>query len=155
MIEGLKKLSSSQLELVMKAPFLVCILIAGADGNIDKKEIKGALRLAEKNQSREKSKLMEFYENSMEDFEDKLKVILRSFPSDAVQRGSLIVAELQGLNQVFSKLDTGLSIELYKSLKELALKVAQSSGGVLGFGAIAEEEARLITLPMLDNPESK
>ena len=57
MIPEFDKLSQSEIELMHKAPILVCILIAGADDNIDNKEIKGAIALTEKKQKRSKSKV--------------------------------------------------------------------------------------------------
>ncbi len=48
MIREFDKLNDHETELMFKAPFLVCILIAGADGTIDRKEIKGAINIAEK-----------------------------------------------------------------------------------------------------------
>jgi tellurite resistance protein len=65
------ELSESQLELVYKAPVLVCILIAGADGEIDKKEIKEAIKIAEK-ETIKNSPLTPFFKVMAEDFEDKI-----------------------------------------------------------------------------------
>jgi hypothetical protein len=46
MMNQLKKLLASEAELILKAPLLACILIAGADGNVDRKGIKRAIDLA-------------------------------------------------------------------------------------------------------------
>ena len=43
MIQDFEKLSNAEIEVMMRAPIVVCILIAGADGTIDKKEIKEIL----------------------------------------------------------------------------------------------------------------
>ena len=48
MIKELAKLKESEVELMLKAPVLLCILIAGADGTIDRKEIREAINVAAK-----------------------------------------------------------------------------------------------------------
>ena len=45
MIPEFQKLDDAEIELVLKAPILVCILIAGADGDIDRKEINKAISI--------------------------------------------------------------------------------------------------------------
>ena len=151
MISELKNLSNSELELLNKAPLLVCILIAGADGEIDRKEIKEAIATAKKKASSTNS-LREFYENVSEDFEDKLKVLVHSYPTMPHQRGQTISVELAGLNKIFSKVKGHLSIEIYESLISLALNIAKSSGGVFGLKTIGTEEARFVELKMIDPP---
>ena len=47
MIPEFEELSQAEIELMHKAPILVCILIAGADDHIDNREIKKALLLTE------------------------------------------------------------------------------------------------------------
>jgi len=71
MIPEFDKLSATEIDLMLKAPILACILIAGADGNIDRNEIQGAIELAQKKQKRSKANLLEFYRYVGEDFEDK------------------------------------------------------------------------------------
>jgi hypothetical protein len=155
MMRELEKLSPSEGDLMLKAPLLVCILIAGADDDIDRKEIKKAIQLAQKNQGSGKSRLMEFYRLMAEDFEDKLKVLIQSFPPKAAQREPIIVDELTHLNQIFSKIDRQLASEFYQSLLEIARKTAESSGGLLGLKSVGEEEARFVNLPMIKNPAQK
>lgn len=152
MTQELEKLPSFEAELILKAPLLVCILIAGADDDIDRKEIRNAIKLTQEKQQRIRSSLTQFYQLVAEDFEDKLKVLIQSFPSRAAQRNPLITSELQKLNNVLKKLKTPLAIEFYKSLLEIAQKTASSSGGLLGIKSVGGEEAKLMTLPMINNP---
>ena len=155
MMRELDKLSPSEGDLMLKAPLLVCILIAGADDDIDRKEIKKALQMAQKNQGSGKSRLMEYYRIMAEDFEDKLKVLIQSYPPRAAQREPIIVDELTSLNNVFSKIDKELAFEFYQSLLEIAKKTAESSGGLLGLNSVGEEEARFVNLPMIKIPTRK
>jgi hypothetical protein len=154
MIPEFKILSSDEVELMHKAPMLVCILIAGADGRIDQSEITKAISLATQSQRTGKSRLSEFYSEVGSDFEDKLKIVIQSFPVKEKQRTPKVIAELTQLNNILSKLDNEFSIEFYKSLTEIALEIARSSGGVLGMKTVGQEEARYLTLEMIKNPSS-
>ena len=154
-MRDLDKLSPSEGDLMLKAPLLVCILIAGADDDIDRKEIKKAIQMAQKNQGTAKSRLMEYYRIMAEDFEDKLKVLIQSYPPRAAQREPIIVDELTSLNNVFSKIDKELAFEFYQSLLDIARKTAESSGGLLGLNSVGEEEARFVNLPMIKIPTRK
>jgi hypothetical protein len=152
MIKELNNLSATETELVLKAPILVSILIAGADGKINKKEVQSAIETARKGQSKAKGGLLEFYTFVAEDFEDKLKVILQTYSSDPVIRCESIVSELGRLNGVLEKLDEPFALELYNNLKEIALRTAQSSGGLLGVHSISDEEIKYVNLPMIKMP---
>jgi hypothetical protein len=152
MIRDFDKLSGTETELVFKAPFLVCILIAGADGNIDKKEIKGSISIAEK-KHKKAGVLSAFFKELSQDFEDKLKILIQSYPYESTQRNPLIVAELSELNSLWPKLPKTFASEYYQSLKDIAEGIASSSGGVLGLKSIDAEEAKYIQLSMIRNPQ--
>jgi hypothetical protein len=154
MLAQLARLTPSESDLVLKAPLLVCILIAGADNDIDRKEIRKAIDLANKKQKRADSHLVEFYKVPVEDFEDKLKVLIQSYPYEATQRNPLITMDLQELNTVLRKIDKAIAIEFYQSLREIAQKIAESSGGLLGIKSIGNEEAKYVNLPMIIDPSS-
>ena len=102
MIPEFDKLSSLEIELMLKGPILACILIAGADDHIDNKEIKGSIELAENKHKKNAkgSPLARFYLMVVEDFEDKLKVVLQSYPVDATKRNDIITQELAQLNEL-------------------------------------------------------
>ena len=152
MVPEFDDLSDSEVELMLKAPILVCILIAGADGNIDNMEIQGAIGAANKNARKSRAKLIEFYRLVSEDFEDKLKVLIQSFPGDAKKRTALVVEELSQLNSVLSKVNRPFAVDFYKSIKEIAQMIAESSGGVLGLNKVGDEEAKLVGLSMIKDP---
>ena len=140
--------------MILKAHLLVCILIAGADDDIDRKEISRAIQLTQQKHYKVKSRLVAYYRLMAEDFEDKLKVLIQSYPAKAAQRNPLITVELQGLNSAFSKIDRTLSIDFYASLREIAQKVAESSGGILGLKSVGDKEAQYVKLPMLKDPSA-
>jgi hypothetical protein len=152
MIPAFEPLADPEKEALFKAPLLVSILIAGADGRIDHREMKSAIQQAQRHASRARAGLAEFYQTAVQDFEDKLKIVLSSYPHDSKVRNPLIAAELSQLNSIFKRLPVALAKDLYHSLCELASSVASSSGGMFGMNTIGEEEARWIRLPMLHPP---
>ncbi len=152
MIPEFDNLPARETELMMKAPFLCCILIAGADDRIDEREMRRAIELVGKKKTRKDSALVAYYQHVSEDFEDKLKIIIQNYPVESTQRTPLLVDELAQLNGVLPRLDQTFAREFYESLREIAKETAESSGGVLGLRKVAPEEARYIHLPMIHEP---
>jgi hypothetical protein len=151
MIREFERLSDAEVELMLRAPLLACILIAGADGTIDRKEIKEAISFARK-RARSHSILEDYFKELSQDFEDKLKVLIQAYPYEPSRRNPLIISELAGISDLWIKLGSDFSIHFYSMLKSLAAKVASSSGGVLGIRSVGAEEARLVGLPMIQEP---
>jgi len=154
MVSALKKLSANELELLYKAPILVSILIAGADGNIDRKEITEAILSAEKKTTRRSSLIATLFQEIAQDFEDKLKILLQQYPYKSSERNPMIVKELEQLNPLWAKIDPAFADEFYKTLLNISSRIASSSGGILGYNAIGSEESRFIKLEMIKNPSS-
>ena len=145
-------LNEQEIELMQKAPILVSILIAGADGKIDNKEVKQAITIAEK-ESQTKSILKNYFKELSEDFEDKIRIYIQQYPYETTQRTPLLVDELSGINEIWSKVDIEFAAEFYEMLLKIASKVARSSGGLFGLrSAIGTEEAKWMGLPMLTKP---
>jgi hypothetical protein len=150
MLKELEMLSATETETILKSPMLVCILIAGADNQIDNSEIRQAIELAKKGKA--KLSLDAYYKIVSEDFEDKLKIILQSFPNEAEKRNPMIVKELTQLNAILPKINKTFTSDFYRSLMYIAKKIAESSGGVLGIHKVGDEEMELVKLPMIKNP---
>ena len=153
MIKELARLKESEVELMLKAPVLLCILIAGADGTIDRKEIKEAINVTVK--KKDKTILDSYFKEVSQDFEDKLKILLQSYPYESTQRSPILIQELSQLNPILRKLDNLFSKAFYDMLKELAEKIAGSSGGFWGMMSVDSEEAKYIRLPMIEDPSLK
>jgi hypothetical protein len=154
MIPEFQNLHENEIELMLKAPILVCILIAGADGNIDRKEIKQAIAVAQK-QKKGKTSLVGYFKDLSQDFEDKIKVLIQSFPYESTQREPLVIEELAQINILWNKMDIKFAIDFYDMLLTLAEKIATSSGGLWGLKTVGAEEAKYMKLPMLTNPSQK
>jgi tellurite resistance protein len=82
MIPEFQTLTDSETELMLKAPILVCILIAGADGDIDRKEIKEAIAIVRK-EKKNHTLLSGFFREMAQDFEDKIKILIRIVQKNA------------------------------------------------------------------------
>lgn len=154
MIPEFQKLKDEEIELMLKAPILVCILIAGADGNIDRKEIKQAIDVAQK-QKKGNDTLSGYFKDLSQDFEDKIKVLIQSFPYESTQRAPLVIEELAQINILWTKIDSTFAADFYEMLLTLAEKIATSSGGLWGMKSVGEEEAKYMKLPMLNDPSKK
>jgi hypothetical protein len=151
MIPEFHTLDDSEIELVLKAPILVCILIAGADGTIDRKEIKEAIAVTQAHKN-SNSPLSQYFKIVADDFEDKVKIVLQAYPHEADARNPLIIEELSGLNVLWNRLDKNFSVAFYEMLLTLAGKIASSSGGLLGMRTVDAEEAKYLKLSMLTDP---
>ena len=154
MVRELSKLTSAEQELVYKAPFLVSILIAGADGKIDRTEIREAIRFAEHSVVSSDLSLRQLMHEIATDFEDKLRVLLQHYPRESASRNPMLVEDLSQLNAVWSKLETKYAIDFYDLLINIARHIAESSGGLMGIRSVGSEEARYINLSMLQKPDA-
>lgn len=154
MIIEFEDLREDEREVLLKAPVYVAILIAGADGNIDKSEKTEAIEVARNKQSRAREQLVEYYKEVGASFEERFNALLIELPSDSDERTSAITAELRKLNVILPKIEKNFAVKLHASLKELAKKIAEASGGVLGYMSVSFEEQKLMELKMINNPSN-
>jgi hypothetical protein len=152
MINEFNHLRPEEINLMYKAPVLVTILIAGADDTIDHAEMKEARELAKLKQTKENEVLKEYYEAIGHSFEDELKRHISLLPRDTIERNKIIIDELTKLNVILPKLSNKFAVNFYTHLKDLAKKIAEASGGVLGYMAVGKEESEFIELDMINDP---
>lgn len=152
MIKEFEKLREDEIEVLLKAPALVALLIAGADGNIDKSERREAIDVARSKQSRAREQLVDYYKWVGERFETEFNQMIDEMPDNAEERTKIITQELRKLNFIFPKIDKNFTIKLYASFKDLAKKIAEASGGILGYLSVSYEEERLMELGMIKDP---
>jgi hypothetical protein len=147
-----KKLSNEEQHLIEIAPIYVSVLIAGADGNIDRSEISNAIQIAGEKAKKTETFLIDLYSQLEKEFEEKLAKVHSTVPSVLKQRNTYLSQQLEKLNPILSRLDKTFSITYYSFLKEVAVRVAKASGGVFGINAVSSEEKEFIDLPMIDDP---
>ncbi|MCV9385904.1 hypothetical protein [Reichenbachiella ulvae] len=153
MVEEFKTLRDDEIEVLLNAPVLVSVLIAGADDKIDKDEIAQAVEIANSKQARAREQLIEYYREVGKDFQAKFEKYVAEMPENASARSEAITAELRKLNFILPKVDRNFAIKLYASLRDMAKKVAEASGGILGYMSVSYEEAKLMELQMIEDPE--
>jgi hypothetical protein len=152
MLYHISKLHHTDQELIRKAPLLVSILVAGADGVIEHEEIEKAVSLIHTKSFSEASDIRHLYKDIDHDVEETLDKLLKGLPSDAKEREKIITAELEQLNHVMTKLDGQVALDFYNSLRNFAVHVAQTSGGVFGMLKLNFHEKEVVKLPMLAKP---
>lgn len=153
MIPEFEPLREDERQVLLKAPVYVAILIAGADGKIDKSERREAIDVARNKQSRSREQLADFYKMVGEQFEENFTKLVDELPSGTDSRVSAITTELRKLNFILPKIEKNFAIKFVASLKDLAKKIAEASGGVLGYLSISYEESRLMELKMIKDIE--
>jgi len=153
MLKEFKILSEDEITLLIDAPALITILIGGADGNLDEKEITWAAKIKSYRSTKENSILKDYYLKASINFVEKIEGFLKVLPEELNERNKAISERLRGINNVFRKIDNTFAIELYKSYRTYAEQIAKASGGFLGFSNISTEEKVFLELSMIKNPE--
>lgn len=149
MIPEFEPLREDEIQVMLQAPVYVAILIAGADGKIDKSERREAIDVARSKQSRSREQLHEFYKLVGESFEENFIKLIDELPSGTDARISAITTELRKLNFILPKIDKNFAVKYHASLKDLAKRIAEASGGVLGYLSVSYEESKLMELKMI------
>ncbi len=152
MIPEFETLAQEEQNLMYGAPIMVAILVAGADGKIDRSEMREAIAISSMKKVKARKELMAFYKEVGTDFEDKLKFGISKYPNDPKARHEKIVDELTKINEILPKLEKKFAIKFYESLKDFAKRIAEASGGVLGYMAVGYEESKVVELKMIKNP---
>jgi hypothetical protein len=156
MIPEFKNLSQQEINTIIDAPALVTILIAGAEGKIDEKEIDwGSYVVHFRVSEYESSSMMRVYKEVDKVFNDSVKQFIEGLPQDTDQRSMVITEKLSGLNGIFKKVDKKFAKEFYESLRSLAKQVAKASGGLWGYGSISPQEQKYLDLDIIDEPQSE
>lgn len=152
MLPNADHLSQEEQDFMCSLPIYVSILIAGADGTIDRHEIKKAISLTSIKTQKARKELVDYYKSINTDFEDKLKMTIANLPKDTKEREKVLIEEISKANEVFPKLEKNFVHKLYLSLKDIAKSIAEASGGVFGYMSVGYEESKLIDLKMIKDP---
>ena len=153
MIQRFENLSKGEFAKLKDAVALITILIAGADGDIEEKELEWAKKVTDIRKYASTESLNAFYTEVGTDYDEKISYYVKEFPKDTSERTQLISNKLAVLNDVFPKLDPILAYDIYKSFKSFAEHVAKASGGFLRMFSISGEEKALMSLPMINEIE--
>ncbi len=149
MTEHFKVLNDEEYKSLTDAISLITLLIAGADGDVEKEELDWATKIAKIRSYSLPEDLNEFYKDVGADFTARLDHFTHVTSSAVTIRMGEINEKLVKINPILAKLNPVLGATLYDSYKSFAKHVAKSSGGFLGFFAVGPEEEKWIGLPML------
>ncbi len=153
MITQLLHLSEEEIDLIYQAPILTSILISGVEGPINDRKINAAIEFAKKEVKEARALMYDLYLEILENIEEKIQETIGMYPEDPHLRCQQISQELEKLNEILPKLDKSFAVVYYISLKNIARKIARSTGGFLGiFGKISKAERKYLDLDMIQDP---
>ncbi len=152
MLHTLENLTVLQIEQLFDSPALVVLLIANADGTIEKEEIEKAIEVVHIKSFSEYANVKEFYSALEPDFSRRFHYLLSVLPTSKNERNKEIVKRLTSLNDVLFLLPYKFSLHFYRSLKNYAAHIANAAGGLGGFFAISEVEKQFLHLDMIFEP---
>lgn len=143
-------LTENERELLYGSPALVTYLIGSADDSFNIAEEEQAKHIVHFRTSTGDPMLFDFFTEVEPKFLTQLHSLEKEYGNlQPAERTALITAELERLNDILPKIDSIYARTLLRSLKSLALAVAEASGGILGFLDVTYEEKHLAELPMI------
>jgi len=143
------KLTPEEGEQLRKAIAQITILIAGADGNIEKQELSWAKKISQIREYNHPVELNEYYKSVGTDYDELVSTMISDLPNDTAERTTVLSNALTELNPILAKLDNDDAHFYYKSFRTFAEYVAKATGGILGFFSVSSEEKSLMSLPMI------
>lgn len=149
-ISAFDKLNAEEKESIIRIPVLVSALIAGADMDVDQRETELAQKVMHYRQFSSDPTLHTYYEAAAESFEESLNSLIASFGGNAEKMVEDLKVEIAKINPTLSKVDPEYAGQLVSSWRSLARRVAEATGGLLGFMSIDAAEKELISLPMIE-----
>ena len=149
-ISAFEKLNAEEKESILRVPVLVSAMIAGADMDVDQRETELAQKVMHYRQFSSDPTLHGYYEAAAESFEESLEALIASFGGNAQKMVEDLKVEIAKINPVLSKVEADYANQLVSSWRSLAKRVAEATGGLLGFMSIDAAEKELISLPMID-----
>ena len=159
MDQYLNILSSEEIGKLKDAHAYIAILLAGADGKIDPRELSWAEKIAHIRSFAGDERLKNFHEEVDLELHAKIQQLLTELPTETKARNQAISEVLAQLNPILAALDPAIGAYLYKGYKSYAHRIATSTGGILSFFTISAEEKKWVDLPMLAaivyNPEEE
>lgn len=150
MDQDLSTLTNDELAQLEDAFAYITILIAGADGKLDQKEIQWAEKIAHIRTYAGEERLKSFHEDVDKTLHTRIEELLGELPAEVPKRSTVITDKLSQLNPILSSLDAYIGAYLYKGYVSFAERVAKSSGGFLSFFTITPEEKKWVGLSMIN-----
>ncbi|MBS1517757.1 MAG: hypothetical protein JSS91_06690 [Bacteroidetes bacterium] len=153
MISEFRNLNREEIELMLDAPALVTLLIAGADGNIEQKQIDWGSKITHFRAKDEDSIMQSYYAEVEKTFDDTLAQYISAFPTDIEERAGIINKELSKINDILPKLSREFAKEFYEDMRTLSKQIAKATGGIWGYGSISAAEQKYLDLEIINPVE--
>jgi hypothetical protein len=149
MIKTIELLPENQQEILYDAIPYVTLLIAGADGNIDPKELEWSEKITEIRSFSFHNHWQDYYERVHAQLNNRIQALLKALPSDTAERQEIISNRLSELNDILPHFDTIDAKLFYDGLLSFAERIAKADGGLMGWFSIDAREKAVIGLPMI------
>ena len=140
----LEGLSQEDQQFILKVPALASILVAGADDKIDHWEKEAASEMTSIKSSAGVPQVRDFYAKVSQDFHQQLEDLIAELPGKASVRNPFIREELAKIQEIYPQVDSAFAKALHKSVMDISKRVAEASGGVLGYLSVSLEESNAI-----------
>lgn len=147
-IKEFQQLSSGEQQQLLKAPALITVLVAAADGKVDKKETQWASKVVGYRDSVGDEDLFDYYHAVAENYEAEVNGLLEASTGNQ-ELLATVSDELSAMGSTLGKLNKTYADKLLDSWKSFAKQVAKASGGFLGFGDISAQEKQMMDLHMI------
>ncbi len=147
-IKEFQQLSAEDAQQLLKAPALITVLIAAADGKVEKKETTWAGKVMSYREHIGDEDLFDYYHLADENFEAQVNDLLASATGNQEMIAS-VSKELEKVGKIMTKINKVYADKLMESWQSFARQIAKASGGFLGFGEISSQEEQLMDLHMI------
>ncbi len=147
-----KHLTENEKDILCFVPAWIALLIAGADDRVDGKELKTAIAFINEKKEHGEDIMKLFYKEIAGNFTTDINGFKELLPNDTEKRNRLLVERIRQVNDIFQKTDKTFARQYYRDMKEMALKVAEASGGILGINPVNKKEKEFLTLDMIRDP---
>lgn len=149
MINIIEALPGKDQQLLYDVIPYITLLIAGADGNIDPKELEWSEKITEIRSFSSHEEWQPYYEKISGTLQSRIQELLAELPEDTTAQGEELSNRLSKLNDILPKLDPLDAKHFYDDLLSFAERIAKADGGVLGWFTISASEAKVVSLPMI------
>ena len=149
MINIIEALPIDQQQVMYDAIPNITLLIAGADGKIDPKELEWSEKIAEVRSFSFHEEWQAYYDEVSETMQDRINAILSELPEETNARQEELSNRLAKLNEILPNISSIYAKHFYDGLKSFANRIARADGGIFGWLSIGPKEAEVVELPMI------
>ena len=150
------KLNKEENKRLLDAIPLIAAYVAFADGQLDKKEVASAKRIAglRRFSGDFEPRIRQYYKEVFENFDNRFSEIVSTLPNEEGERVEYLEKELTYINSLLQKISPLYAEQLIKTFRSFAKHVAKAEGGLMQMGAVGPKEALAMKLVMIEDVDS-